>query len=152
LFIGDRGTGVGSSIRSGIRYGGNWKMKNHARYAPVSITNEHNTSQVCVYCFKKIIHPKRARIIQEVERSVDCNDSSICINRECTSFKANCSVQSRDKQSAVEICNSELYTLLSGITLPVFSFKISHSNTDLIKTAPPPSGTGSEGRASSHRT
>ncbi|KAI9478146.1 MAG: hypothetical protein EXX96DRAFT_539275 [Benjaminiella poitrasii] len=142
LFIGNRGTGVGSSIRSGLRYGGNWKMKNHARYAPV----------VCVYCFKKIIHPKRIRIIQGVERSVDCNGSSICINRECTSFKANRSVQSRDQQTAVAICISELYTLLSGTTLPVFSSKISHSNTDLIKTAPPPSGTGSEGWASSHRT
>ncbi|KAI9478867.1 MAG: hypothetical protein EXX96DRAFT_482583, partial [Benjaminiella poitrasii] len=150
LFIGDRGTGVGSSITSGLRYGGNWKMKNHARYAPVSITNEHNTSQVCVYCFKKIIHPKRTRIIQGVERSVDCNGSSVCINREFTSFKANRSVQSRDQQAAVAICISGLYTLLSGTILPVFSSKISHSNTDLIKTAPSPSGTGSEGRASSH--
>ncbi|KAI9486618.1 MAG: hypothetical protein EXX96DRAFT_472530, partial [Benjaminiella poitrasii] len=152
LFIGDRGTGVGSSIRSGLRYGGNWKMKNHARYAPVSITNEHNTSQVCVYCFKKIIHPKQTRIIQGVERSVDCKGSSICINRECTSFKTNRSVQSCDQQAAVAICISGLYTLLSGTILPVFSSKISHSNTDPIKTAPPPSGTGSEGRASSHRT
>ncbi|CAO0797250.1 unnamed protein product [Mucor circinelloides] len=33
------------------------KSKNHAHYASVFITDEHNSSQICVYCFEKTTHP-----------------------------------------------------------------------------------------------
>jgi hypothetical protein len=46
MFIGDRGHGTGSRIKGHIKYGGHG-------HVPVAITNEHNSSQTCVYCFKK---------------------------------------------------------------------------------------------------
>jgi hypothetical protein len=61
MFIGDRGTGVGSTIRGHRRYGGKWKQKIHGRNTTVCIIKEHKTSQTCVYCFSPVIHPPKVR-------------------------------------------------------------------------------------------
>lgn len=53
-FVGDRGYGVGSTIKRFKKYGGLWKPIKHSRQATVLITNEYNTSQTRIYCFHKI--------------------------------------------------------------------------------------------------
>ncbi|KAI9269996.1 hypothetical protein EDC94DRAFT_512678 [Helicostylum pulchrum] len=65
MMIGDKGKGVGSTIKGCLRYGDNWKQDNHARYTTVCITNEDYTSQTCVYCFEKPRHPKQPIIKQD---------------------------------------------------------------------------------------
>ncbi|ORE01445.1 hypothetical protein BCV72DRAFT_236348 [Rhizopus microsporus var. microsporus] len=57
MFVGDRGLGIGSRIKGYMRYGGYWKPLKHSLYTYVCITNEHNTSQTCSYCFQKLSHP-----------------------------------------------------------------------------------------------
>ncbi|KAI8091495.1 hypothetical protein BDF21DRAFT_332254, partial [Thamnidium elegans] len=52
MFVGDRGYGIGSTIKGHARQGGLWKPKKHSLYSSVCITNEHNSSQTCIfYCY-----------------------------------------------------------------------------------------------------
>ncbi|CEJ02966.1 hypothetical protein RMCBS344292_16958 [Rhizopus microsporus] len=60
MFIGDSGLCFGSSIKGYQRYGGYWKPIKHSLYTSVCITSEYNTSQTCIFCFKKLLHPKRS--------------------------------------------------------------------------------------------
>ncbi|KAI9470663.1 MAG: hypothetical protein EXX96DRAFT_585315 [Benjaminiella poitrasii] len=62
MFVGDRGFGVGSRIQGHLRYGGNWKAQKHSLYTSVCVTNEHNSSKICSFCFHKISHPLSAAI------------------------------------------------------------------------------------------
>jgi hypothetical protein len=64
MFIGDRGTCVGSTLKGHLKYGGRWKPKLHAVSSLVKFTNEHKTSQTCMYCFNPIMHPLKNVIIK----------------------------------------------------------------------------------------
>jgi Fanconi anemia group M protein len=57
MFTGNRGYGIGSPIKGHLKYGGTWKPYNYSYYTPVVITNEHNTSQNCPFCFQKLAYP-----------------------------------------------------------------------------------------------
>jgi hypothetical protein len=59
MFIGDKGTGVGSTIKRHGRYGGKWHAKLQGRATIVCITNEDFTSQICPYCFHRLVNAKR---------------------------------------------------------------------------------------------
>ncbi|ORE01496.1 hypothetical protein BCV72DRAFT_236312 [Rhizopus microsporus var. microsporus] len=59
MFVGDRGLCIGSKIKGFLKYGGNWKSNKDSLYTTVCITNEHNTSQTCLFCFKKLLNPYR---------------------------------------------------------------------------------------------
>ncbi|KAI8047205.1 hypothetical protein BDF21DRAFT_405151 [Thamnidium elegans] len=49
MFIGDRGTGAGSTIKGYRRYGGTWKQRSHGKSNTTCITNENKATQTCVY-------------------------------------------------------------------------------------------------------
>jgi hypothetical protein len=53
----DRDLVVGSRTKGYMRYGGHWKPLKRSLYAYVCITNQHNASQACIYCFQKLSHP-----------------------------------------------------------------------------------------------
>lgn len=55
--IGNKCTGVGSRIKGYDRRGGKWLQKLHGRYDIAAITDEHMTSQLCLYCYSPIVHP-----------------------------------------------------------------------------------------------
>ncbi|CEP18896.1 hypothetical protein [Parasitella parasitica] len=57
MFVGDSGHGLGSHIKGHQRVGGTWKQEIHGRYTPTVITNEYNSSQTCLFCFRKLCHP-----------------------------------------------------------------------------------------------
>ncbi|KAI8641782.1 hypothetical protein BD408DRAFT_467729, partial [Parasitella parasitica] len=61
MFVGDRGHGFGSRIKRHGRFGGFWKQQQHGGYTPTLITNEHNTSQTCIFCFHKLSHSTMCR-------------------------------------------------------------------------------------------
>ncbi|KAI8880037.1 hypothetical protein K501DRAFT_192233 [Backusella circina FSU 941] len=144
MMIGDRGTGIRSTIRRYNRYGGTWKAKIHGRYAASCITNEHNSSQICVYCFKKVVHPKKEKKTHGKIKRVDSNGSTICINSDYVAFKVGQAVQSRDKQSALLIGLHGVSRLLRGALFPILDPKTSYFNTGKTKQQPPLSSTRNE--------
>jgi hypothetical protein len=113
MFIGDRGHGVRSIIKGHQRFGGHWKEKIHGRYTSSLITNEHNSSQTCLFCFKKLAHPQVAR-----DKVIKINNGSfICLNNKCHNKYV---VMSRDKLSALAIGLAGVAQLLFGVTFPCF--------------------------------
>ena len=132
MMIGDRGFGVGSRIKKHLRYGGTWKQDLHAKYTTVCITSENNTSQTCVYCFKKLSHSKRRVVKENKVIYKEVKGSFVCYNPHCPSLKNGCNTSSRDKVSAMAIAISGISTLLLQDTLPCFKTNFSPSNTEFI--------------------
>ncbi|KAI8881784.1 hypothetical protein K501DRAFT_188097 [Backusella circina FSU 941] len=118
MFIRDRGHGVGSRIKSHLKYGGHWKEKKHGLYTSVAITNEHNTSQTCVYCFKKMEYPMK--IVNEggKDKVKSVNGALQCENSDCVAFKSKKTSRSRDELSSLAIGLASLSRLLFNATLP----------------------------------
>ena len=130
MFIGDRGEGTGSRLKGFLRYGGKWKPKVHSRYSTVCITNEYNTSQTCVFCFQKLLHPKKLITKKDGSKFVkSVNGSFHCVNHLCPLVVNARSIQARDRVSALAIAVSGLSSLVLGETVPPFNYKFS-DNTD----------------------
>ncbi|KAL7323193.1 hypothetical protein PS15p_211126 [Mucor circinelloides] len=51
--------GIYSPIKGHMRCGGSWRAKKHSHYCPIIITNEHNASQTCLFCYSKTSHPQK---------------------------------------------------------------------------------------------
>ncbi|KAF1801365.1 hypothetical protein V8B55DRAFT_1130901 [Mucor lusitanicus] len=80
---------------------------------PTIITNEYNSSQTCLFCFRKLCHPV-SRQDGKVQVS---NGSFVCLNGKCpNAFKVVC----RDQVSALAIGLAGLASLLFGVTFPCF--------------------------------
>lgn len=140
MMIGDRGFGYGSRIKGFRRYGGKWKPQLHGKNTTVCITNEHKTSQTCVYCFSPIVHPMQRQFSGGKEIRKECRGAFQCINSKCISVINKKSIQTRDKVSALAIGLSGMSHLLFGETFPVFTPKcISQFNTDFNNNIIPPS-------------
>ncbi|KAI8876119.1 hypothetical protein K501DRAFT_201117, partial [Backusella circina FSU 941] len=117
----------GSQIKGHLKYRGHWKEKKHGLYTFVAITNEHNTSQTCVYCFKKMEHPMK---IKDKVKSV--NGALQCENPDCITFESKKASKSRDQLSSLAIGLAGLSRLLFNATFPVFDHTVSQNNTDLF--------------------
>ncbi|ORE06554.1 hypothetical protein BCV72DRAFT_207244, partial [Rhizopus microsporus var. microsporus] len=118
--------GYPSTIKGHLKYGRQWKPRKNNLYSFVCITNEHNTSQTCLFCFKKLQHPLRAT--RNVKLNV-VNGTFQCINPVCPSVLADKATHARDSLSVMTISLSGLATLLFGATLPQFDSKRSLSKT-----------------------
>ncbi|KAG1447813.1 hypothetical protein G6F56_009140 [Rhizopus delemar] len=94
--IGNAGTGVGSAIRGYDRRGGKWLPRTHKRYAETMITDEHMTSQLCVYCYFPIAHSRTS------DESVSF-ETVRCLNPNCEAFKHGRTTNNRDVMSAIAI-------------------------------------------------
>jgi hypothetical protein len=119
MLIGNRGTGVGSSIKGYSRRGGKWISETHGRYAVAAITDEHMTSQLCIYCFAPIVHPS------DQDGNVILGTSR-CINYNCPAFKQGRATNNRDKMSAAAIGISGMAKLLLNKDYPPFTSKHQH--------------------------
>ncbi|KAI8885968.1 hypothetical protein K501DRAFT_178769, partial [Backusella circina FSU 941] len=88
--------GSGSPIKSFKEYDSHWKSINHSHYTALCIANEHNSSQTCVYCFKKLSHP--LKIVKEKGKTKvkTVNSGFQCDNIDCILYKNNKQSQSRD--------------------------------------------------------
>ncbi|KAI8883867.1 hypothetical protein K501DRAFT_272214 [Backusella circina FSU 941] len=93
--------------------------------------------QICVYYFKKVVHPKKEKKFHGKVKRVDGNGSAICINPDCVAFKVGQAVQSRDKQSSLLIGQHSVSRLLRGAPFPILDPKTSHLNTGKTKQEPP---------------
>ncbi|CAO3699750.1 unnamed protein product [Rhizopus microsporus] len=103
MFVGDRRTGVGSRIKGFMRYGGKWKENMHAEAINVCVTNGNKASQICVFCFKKLAHPKRKEVKDGKTAFKSTNGAFMCTNPSCVSVKNRRAVKSRDALSVLAI-------------------------------------------------
>ncbi|KAI8091641.1 hypothetical protein BDF21DRAFT_376460 [Thamnidium elegans] len=130
MFVGDRGYGIGSTIKGHARQGGLWKPKKHSLYSSVCITNEHNSSQTCIFCFKKLFHPISTTTTNSRTKKKSVDGAFVCYNEECVAVKSGKATHGRDALSSLTIGLSGLAMLLFGVTFPVFSSKASQFNTE----------------------
>ncbi|CEG77272.1 hypothetical protein RMATCC62417_12056 [Rhizopus microsporus] len=131
MFMGDSGLCFGSSIKGYQRYGGYWKPIKYSLYTSVCITSEYNTSQTCIFCFKKLLHPKRSTTNKNGRINLkNVNSAFVYVNPSCPSVKADQNTHARDTLSAVAVGLSGMATLLLGTTFPQFNRNISSSQTD----------------------
>ncbi|KAF1799607.1 hypothetical protein FB192DRAFT_1474314 [Mucor lusitanicus] len=113
MFIGDRGYGTGSYIKKHQRVGGPWQGKLHGSNTKVFVTNEYNSSQTCLYCYRKLSHTYKQK---EGKKTLN-RGSFICHNPECVGrFR----VLPRDRVSAMAIGLAGLSQVLFGVTIPEF--------------------------------
>ena len=87
----------------------------------VSMTNENNTSQTCVYCFHKLQRPKQLIQVKGKTTYRNMKGAFHCLNPECPSVRNSRGVSGRDKLSALAIAISGITTLLLHETLSAFS-------------------------------
>ncbi|KAI9264014.1 hypothetical protein EDC94DRAFT_517810 [Helicostylum pulchrum] len=128
MFVGDRGTGVGSRIKGHRRYGGR-RLEEDV----VCITNEHNTSQTCLYYFEKLEHPRQLVTKQGKVREKKISGVLLCVNPACVSVKYGQSTKARDSLSALAIGFSGASTCFLGKPCPVFhliKYKINQLATE----------------------
>lgn len=114
MAIGNAGTGVGSTIKGYDRRGGKWLPKTHKRYAQVAMTDEHMTSQLCVYCYFPITHGRNLdnKIILGTAR---------CLNPNCEAFKQGRACNNRDIMSATAIGISAMTKYFFKKNFPPFT-------------------------------
>ena len=112
--IGNAGTGVGSAIRGYDRRGGKWLPRIHKRYAETIITDEHMTSQLCVYCYFPIAHSRTS------DESVSLGTVR-CLNPNCEAFKHGRATNNRGVMSATAIGISAMTQALLRKSFPPFS-------------------------------
>ena len=126
-FVGDRGTGVGSRLKGFRKYGGKWLEVLRSQQNIVCITNEQKTSQLCIFCFEKLCHPRCSG-----KRTT--KGALQCVNPACVSVKNGRAIKSRDRLSSLSIGLAGLCYCLFGTTMPHFSpNKISQYDTDHFK-------------------
>ena len=136
MFIGDRGEGVGSRMKGFLKYGGKWKPNIHSRYTTVCITNEYNTSQTCLFCYNKLLHPKKVLIKKDGSKFIkSINGSSYCVNNICPLVQQQRAIQPRDRLRSLAIAISGFSTLVFGEAVPPFNHKFNDNTEKFITLA-----------------
>ncbi|KAI9244597.1 hypothetical protein EDC94DRAFT_530801 [Helicostylum pulchrum] len=105
LFVGDRGYGIGSRLKSHSRQGGIWKTKKHG------LTSYNKSGK---------------------KKTKSVNGSFVCYNQECVSVLASKNTHGRDSLSAFAIGLSGLAMLMYGVTFPIFAPNTSHFKTEFF--------------------
>ncbi|KAI9485407.1 MAG: hypothetical protein EXX96DRAFT_475739 [Benjaminiella poitrasii] len=112
MFVGDRGLGIGSRLKGHLKYGGKWKPVKNSLYTSVLITNEHNSSQTCLFCYKKLSHPVGAMTNKKGKKRLKTTlGSFVCLNPLCLSVLSGEATKRRDTMSAMAIGLSGLANL-----------------------------------------
>ncbi|KAI9269674.1 hypothetical protein EDC94DRAFT_645929 [Helicostylum pulchrum] len=117
MFIGDKGTGVGSRIKGFRRYGGRWKEDIHGEATTLA-------------------HPVHQVVKGDQKFNRTSKGSFWCTNPLCVSVHYKRAIKSRDALSALAIGVVGLSTLLFGAEPSPFNDKISRASTEdyIIKT------------------
>ena len=115
MFIGDRGACVDSRLKDHLKYGGKWKPKLHVISSAIQFTNEHKTSQTCMFCFGLLTHLKRTSKAKPAKKTV--NGAFWCLNPRCVSVRSHKPIQSRNKISALAIAAYGLSSLIFKLAI-----------------------------------
>ncbi|KAK9718280.1 hypothetical protein K7432_005626 [Basidiobolus ranarum] len=120
MFIGDRGHGIGSRIKGHVKYGGKWKETIHSRYTSVFVTDEHNSSQTCVFCFEKLAHPTRIVSRNDKLQVKEVKGTFRCLIEKCILSFFNNTHKGRDSVSAFAIGLAGASNVLLESCFPAF--------------------------------
>ena len=101
----------------------------HAKAINVCVTNENKPFQICVFCFKKLAHPKRKEVKNGKAIFKSINGAFMCTNPSCVSVKNRKAAKSRNALSALAIGLVGFSTVLFGVKFPAFN-TISQNNTE----------------------
>ncbi|KAG0169652.1 hypothetical protein DFQ30_003455 [Apophysomyces sp. BC1015] len=101
MAIGTQGTGSGSRLKGHIKCGGAWLHRRHCRYVSVSMTNEHRSSQLCVYCFERVERAKARRKKNGKWKVVKVNGASQWVNPNCVAYRSGRATQNRGVEAAL---------------------------------------------------
>ncbi|KAK4511737.1 uncharacterized protein ATC70_007281 [Mucor velutinosus] len=113
MLIGDRGLCIGSRLKGHMKYSGKWKPLLHSSVATVHTTDEHKTSQTCMYCFgPNFYHTQTTKAKDGKTKTRSIRDAFMCLNPACISVLNHRAIQGRDKTSVLAIAVSGLSTLL----------------------------------------
>ena len=83
--------------------------KKHERHGTTIITDEHMTSQLCIYCYHPLAHPVLG--------------TSRYLNPDCSAFKCGRAIRNRDVISAAAIGISAMTNIVLTKDLPPFCLK-----------------------------
>ncbi|KAL4212919.1 hypothetical protein AB4K20DRAFT_1965860 [Rhizopus microsporus] len=100
---------------------GSDKKQLHGKHVNVCITNEHMTSQTCIYRYQKLCHPKAMLIKKNKQVSQEIKGALMCVNSKCVAVKSGKSTKSRDALSLLAISLSGLTQCLIGSPLLPFA-------------------------------
>ncbi|KAI9255920.1 hypothetical protein EDC94DRAFT_222963 [Helicostylum pulchrum] len=133
MFISDRGHGIRSRIKGHVKYGGTWKEKIHSRYTSVFVTNEHNSSQTCVFCFKKLTHS--IKIVEKNNEAIinDVKGTFRCLNKHCILSVFKQTHKGTDSVSAFATGLAGASNVFLEDCIPVFDSSVTNNETDKKK-------------------
>jgi hypothetical protein len=83
------------------------------------------------------VRPQVKVIVKGEMKTKSMQGSSICYNSNCSSYKLGSNIKNRDVEATVNIALAGLTTLLTGNTLPPFSFDTSQCKTGKPKNRGP---------------
>ncbi|KAI8365891.1 hypothetical protein EDC96DRAFT_420828, partial [Choanephora cucurbitarum] len=106
VMIDDRVTSVSFRIKQHLRYGSTWKQDRYVHNTTVSITNENDSLQTCVYSFYTLQGTNQLIQLKGKTTYRDTKGTFRCSSLECPSVRNGCGVSGRDKLSALAIAIS----------------------------------------------
>ena len=140
LCIGTGSTEVGLRIRGHTKRGGAKMGQRHTRFTIVSITNEHRSSQTCVFCFQQVQRPKARKVVKEKWKPVSVNGSFLCMNPQCLANRHGCNTSNRDTQVALAIALAGVSRISTGQILEPFNANHFKTGRQVSHRAPPENG------------
>jgi hypothetical protein len=104
------------------------------------MTNEHRSSQTCVFCFQQVQRPKTRKLVKGKWKSVSVNGSSLCMNPQCLAYRHGCNTRNRDTQAAFAIALAGVSRISTGQTLEPFNASHFKTGSQLSHRSPPENG------------
>lgn len=121
--------GINSCISGHSRRGMKPIRAQHRIYGHVAITNEHNTSKTCPFCFSKIILHRARRNVDGKERIVRLHGAVECVHPQCPARRVNYTTRGRDTNAAANIALSGASIILSSDRQPLPPFRRNSNHT-----------------------
>jgi len=113
IAYGAAGTGVGSRIGGNLRWGGNWLRRLLLQLDMVVVlTDEYNTTRMCVYCHHRMEEAKSTRLVGAETKTRSTRGSMCCLNPDCQAVKKGYAMRPRDSNAAVGILLSAMTIML----------------------------------------
>jgi len=113
IAYGAAGTGVGSRIGGSLRWGGPWLRLGLLQLDMVVVlTDEYNTTRMCIYCHHRMEEAKSTRLVGAETKTRTTHGSMCCLNPKCEAVKKGYAMRPRDSNAAVGILLSAMTTML----------------------------------------
>ncbi|ORE10995.1 hypothetical protein BCV72DRAFT_329667 [Rhizopus microsporus var. microsporus] len=104
-----------------------WKEQLYGKHVNVCVTNEHMTSQIYLYYYQKLYHPKAMLTKKNKQVSQDIKGALMCVNPKCVAMKSGKSARFRDTLSSLAVGLSGLTQCLIDSPFPTI-FPISNQS------------------------